>query len=163
MTTPEQAWAILARHARDDMASLRLQELCSDNDRISSLVAVHNGQSDQQRVLILDLSRQRMTLDTVNHLLRLANARGIVRFLEQLAWGQNDAQNPVDLKRRGASGHRTAATIISDVTRPIGCPTMHMALRAPMDRGYQMLTVDGKNALTEVHKLWDRLQVLSES
>ena len=42
-TSPTQAWAVLSRHARDDIATLRLKELCTDNDRVSALVAAHNG------------------------------------------------------------------------------------------------------------------------
>jgi len=41
--TASQAWAVLKRHARDEMATLRLQDLCNDNDRVSSLVVVHNS------------------------------------------------------------------------------------------------------------------------
>ena len=88
-----QIWALLTRHAQEDIANLRLQELCRDNDRVSSLVSVHNGAPD--RMLLVDLSRQRMTLDTLNHLLRLAVARGIKQYIRRLAWGQNDPDNPI--------------------------------------------------------------------
>jgi hypothetical protein len=91
--TASQAWAILKRHARDEMSPLRLQELCRDNDRVSSLVAVYNA--TPQRMLIVDLSRQRMTLETLNHLLRLATARHIQKYIAQLAWGQNDPDDPI--------------------------------------------------------------------
>lgn len=91
--TASQAWAILKRHARDEMSPLRLQELCRDNDRVSSLVAVYNA--TPQRMLIVDLSRQRMTLETLNHLLRLATARHIQKYITQLAWGQNDPDDPI--------------------------------------------------------------------
>lgn len=104
-----QAWAILKRHAQDEIGPLRLQELCRDNDRVSSLVAVHNSQSvafsmtttdqpsvEQDRMLLLDLSRQRMTTNTLNHLLQLATARGLPKFIQQLSWGgHNDPNNPV--------------------------------------------------------------------
>ena len=33
--TATQAWAILKRHARDEISHLRLIELCQDNDRVS--------------------------------------------------------------------------------------------------------------------------------
>jgi glucose-6-phosphate isomerase len=91
--TASQAWAILKRHARDEISPLRLQELCRDNDRVSSLVSVHNGAPD--RMLLVDLSRQRMTLETLNHLLRLAASRNIRNYIARLAWGQNDPGNPV--------------------------------------------------------------------
>jgi hypothetical protein len=32
--TASQAWAILKRHARDEIEPLRLQELCRDNDSL---------------------------------------------------------------------------------------------------------------------------------
>ena len=80
--TASQAWAILKRHARDEINPLRLHELCRDNDRVSSLVTVHN--SNPNRMLVADLSRQRMTLETLNHLLRLASARGIRKYITQL-------------------------------------------------------------------------------
>jgi hypothetical protein len=120
--TASQAWAILTRHARDEIGNLRLQELCHDTDRVSSLVAVHNtttipvtsaaethsrrrgsghdnaGASEaagEPRILLADLSRQRMTTDTLSHLLRLASARGVRSFIRRLAWGQNDRNNPI--------------------------------------------------------------------
>jgi hypothetical protein len=135
-TTPSQAWAILSRHARDDIAPLRLKELCTDDDRVSSLVAVHNGSEaaakriqtslghshndasssssaksksnlnaehmsasaqncSRSRLLIADLSRQRMTLETLNHLLHLSTAVDVRGFIRTLAWGQNDRNNPI--------------------------------------------------------------------
>lgn len=106
--TPSQAWSILTRHAREDIEPLRLQELCRDNDRVSSLVAVYTPRSEttkttpstpdpseSSRILIADLSRQRMTLETLNHLFKLANARQLRQFITQLAWGQNNPRNPV--------------------------------------------------------------------
>jgi hypothetical protein len=91
--TASQAWAILTRHARDEIAPLRLQELCRDNDRVSSLVAVYNTtsqtsskhpQATENRILIADLSRQRMTLETLNYLLKLATTRNLKKFITQL-------------------------------------------------------------------------------
>ena len=99
-TAPSQAWSILSRHARDDITPLRLKDLCSDNDRTTSLVAVHSLNSNARsrimescsnssmngsrndgnadlginslpnRILIADVSRQRITLETLNYLLR---------------------------------------------------------------------------------------------
>jgi glucose-6-phosphate isomerase len=131
-TSPSQAWAILSRHARDDISGLRLKELCSDNDRVSSLVTVHSGSESatkrrtasilnsttngkghsrsnsssvdnvinsnldhyNNRLLIADMSRQRMTLETLNYLLRLAAAVDVRGFILTLAWGHNDRKNP---------------------------------------------------------------------
>lgn len=46
-------------------------------------------------VLIVDLSRQRMTLDTINHLLHLAWTRQLKKFITQMAWGHNNPRYPV--------------------------------------------------------------------
>lgn len=95
-TTASQAWAILRRHARDEISRLRLQELCRDNDRVSSLVSVYNAITPSANsMLMIDLSRQRMTLETLNHLLRLGTARGLPKFIRQLSWGSNDPDNPL--------------------------------------------------------------------
>ncbi len=95
-TTASQAWAILRRHARDEISRLRLQELCRDNDRVSSLVSVYNATAPSaDSMLMIDLSRQCMTLETLNHLLRLGTARGLSKFIRQLSWGPNDPDNPL--------------------------------------------------------------------
>ena len=114
-----QAWAILKRHARDEIATLRLQDLCNDNERVSSLVAVHNStptittsttptaaaasdgrinsstSNHHNSMLLVDLSRQRMTLETLNHLLKLSVTRGVRKYISRLAWGQNDPDYPL--------------------------------------------------------------------
>lgn len=160
--TASQAWAILARHARDDIGSLRLQELCRDNDRLSSFVAVRN--SEQDRLLLVDLSRQRMTLDTLNHLLRLANARGIVEFIRVLAWGQNDSQNPIIPKRfkRKNEVEKHTRFRTQEEYKP-SMPSMHLAMRAPANRNLEMLTADGSNALEGIHREWERIELISDS
>lgn len=111
-----QCWAVLARHAQEDIANLRLQELCRDNDRVSALVSVYNTTFEmsshkqpssssslpegaaavqESRLLIADLSRQRWTLETVNLLLGLASAKNLRKFVRHLAWGQNNPLDPV--------------------------------------------------------------------
>ena len=175
--TAAQAWAILARHARDEISPLRLQELCEDTDRVSSLVAVHNSPDD--RILLLDLSRQRMTLETMNHLLRLANARDVPKYIRRLAWGQNDPDDPIVPLRlrqqqsspRQNTGRGKQTRFEADqgggytpapTTRFI-MPTMHLALRAPAYSGLEMLTVDGTNALIGIHREWERIERFSDS
>jgi adenylate kinase family enzyme len=66
-TTPSQAWAILNRHLRDEIAPLRLRELCTDNDRVSSLVAVVNNNESASTRIAASMSR------------RKTNARGNIR------------------------------------------------------------------------------------
>lgn len=135
--TPSQAWAILKRHARDEVAPLRLRELCRDKDRVSSLVAVHNTEyrrrssvadgSDanndddntvpaggtataaapppQQYTIIVDLSRQRMTDATLNHLLGLAAAQQLKAFITRIAWGQNNPRRPVQPQQKAQNNN----------------------------------------------------------
>ena len=57
MISPSQSASILARHATE-IASLRLLELCHDEDRVDSMVEVLNGEDG--RSLLVDFSRQRM-------------------------------------------------------------------------------------------------------
>jgi len=166
--TAAQAWAILARHARDDISHLRLQELCSDQDRVSSLVAVHNA--PEERILLIDLSRQRLDLDTLNHLLRLANARDVPKYIRKIAWGQNDPDNPVVparlRKQQETSSPRFRQTRFFEATspdKPKIMPTMHLALRAPAKAGLEMLTIDGNNALIGIHRDWERIERFSDS
>jgi glucose-6-phosphate isomerase len=220
--TPSQAWAILKRHARDEIATLRLQDLCNDNDRVSSLVAVHNSTLSAagdhshaacNSMLLVDLSRQRMTLETLNHLLRLSVTRGVRKYITRLAWGQNNPDAPLhqtntapigerrhSSRRRGVpyqhyakhnavakesyavretgNPNSTLQAQINDEqptnitpqelhqrqpTYPSIMPSMHLALRAPKDQGLHMLTCDGVNALTAIHREWDRLERLSNS
>jgi hypothetical protein len=234
--TASQAWAILSRHARDEIAPLRLQELCRDNDRVSSLVAVYNTTSNrndhepsEHRILIADLSRQRMTLETLNYLLKLATTRNLKKFITQLAWGQNDPDAPILPARvRGGNNNNnnhnnkqkhgaqpvirttfsneapsqkkttrfvgfdepTAVETVEDDNgdndidatsggsrrggRPAQAPvditqgtdllpSMHLALRVPAGKGHEMLTADGTNALTAIHREWDRIERLSDS
>lgn len=189
----EQCLAILSRHARDEVGPLRLQELCTDTERVNSLVEVHNrspgaverydrssahlhrlhqqsqgGSSDGaagantsstgasttsagtpakrhrsatavqagespfypsagsidtsdhgNRLLLVDLSRQRMTVDTVNHLLRLARARDVRGFTRTLAWGWNDRSDPVVplRSRRGGAGAGASGSKPDDLRR----------------------------------------------
>jgi glucose-6-phosphate isomerase len=155
--TPSQAWAILKRHARDEITPLRLLELCRDNDRVSSLVTVYNS-SDDQHMVMVDLSRQRMTLETVNHLMRLARARDIKAFITRLAWGGNSHDSSI-LPSRSTEEADEGAGRFSDRSLPV--PSYHLSLRAP--RGSEMLLENGENAVTIVHREWDRIQGLAES
>ena len=190
----EQCLAILSRHARDEVGPLRLQELCTDTERVNSLVEVHNrspgaveryerstahlhrlhqqsqqsgggsgsGGSDtgggaaaaaartgaapakryrsataiqagespfypsvgsidtsdhSNRLLLVDLSRNRMTVDTVNHLLRLARARDVRGFVRTLAWGWNDRFDPVVPPRSRKGSSNAASSNPSDLRR----------------------------------------------
>lgn len=166
--TASQAWAILRRHARDEIATLRLQDLCQDNERVSGLVCVHNSPTGQ--MMMIDLSRQRMTLETLNHLLKLSVTRGVRQRITRLAWGQNNPDAPLQVPRRrpSTSSKRRAQNKPhyhhhQQKEQPTTMPSMHLALRAPKGQGLHMITLDGVNALTASHREWDRLERLSES
>lgn len=93
---PSQAWSILTRHARDEILPIHLQQLCSDKDRVSSLVSVHSSTyKDTKRMILLDISRQRMNLDTINHLLRLAFSLDLRGYIRRFSWGHNNPENPI--------------------------------------------------------------------
>lgn len=159
--TTSQIWAKLDRHAKD-IQSLRLLELCRDADRVSALVAVHNS---NRNILIADLSRQRLSLETINILYQLAASRDLRKFITQLAWGgQNSPWKRVAPKtdRQKASPRRRVniQTSASD-TSSSGYGSMHIALRVPRGRG-PMLTSEGTDALVKIHAEWDRIQMFSD-
>lgn len=192
--TARQAWAILSRHARDEIAPLRLQELCHDKDRVSSLVEVYSGDVDSNRILIVDLSRQLLTDTTLNHLLNLATAVELKRFIRQIAWGPNNPEKPVrpvnnakhskqpiqmpmfdktriahfrQPKIDATLSHDTVDTLASQQhqQRPHSetIPSMHLALRVPAYKGYEILDQTGVNVLTGIHQEWHRMERYSES
>lgn len=166
-TSPAQAWAILLRHAREEINPLRLQELCSDVDRVNSLVTVHNTTYCSQetsssvgadtndngrlsnRILLADLSRQKMNLETLNHLLRLAHSRDIKGFIRKLAWAQNDPDNPMSNRRR----------LKSKNIKNLPCL---LALRAPSNKNLSMISgIENKDVLIDIHAEWNRIERLS--
>lgn len=138
-----------------------MQELCKDNERVSSLVWVHNANAD--RMMVIDLSRQRMTLETLNHLLRLASARGIHASIKRLAWGENDPDNPVtpNRLRNRDRNRRNSNTESSTAEKPKAQMPYYLSLRVP--EGSRMLNADGGNALRKIHYEWDRIKQVSES
>ena len=198
-TTPSQAWSILERHAREEISSLRLQELCSDNKRVASLVAVHtsnpqlnssasnharkNGPQHVQtdfmeipHVLIADISRQKMTMDTLQNLLRLSHARRLRDFIDLVAWGKFGAARFKNLHQDDL----TAGTMMNRGRHNGGNDDdnnnnnngtgekedafpMYVALRAPPEQGMLMLGSDGSNVCDAVHAEWRRIEELSNS
>ena len=83
--SPNQAWSILRRHAREDIGDLRLQELCSDEDRIHALMEVFVSSDDENSEIWIDFSRQRLTTDTFFHLLRLATSVQLRPYIRSLS------------------------------------------------------------------------------
>lgn len=158
MISPSQAWSILSRHARQDIENIRLQELAKDDDRVSSLVAVYNS---DRGMLIADLSRQRMTLETLNHLLRLAQAIELRKFIRQLAWGPSR-------QLEGSSSNRSKTTRFADgevgadaALSHLQSSSYHLAMRVPAGEGNTMYW-GKKNVLEDIHSEWTRLERLSD-
>jgi glucose-6-phosphate isomerase len=144
IVTASQAWAILTRHAREEIQPLRLQELCHDNPRVSSLVTVHSSE-DSAQTLILDISRQRMTLETLDHLLHLAQARGCIDLIQQ------------DLPY-----HHPPNSLYMALRAPLGS-TMKLNWTDDDDDDLQHpRSITESNACAIIHSDWDRIQRLSE-
>jgi glucose-6-phosphate isomerase len=149
IATASQAWAILARHARDEIQSLRLQELCQDNHRVSSLVSV---QSNDDSTLIVDFSRQRMTLETLDHLLHLANACGCIDLMqEELPY--HHPPNSLYLALRAPRGS-------SMILLPHDSATL--ATAGAKSTATQSPNQTPMNACPIVHTEWERVQRISE-
>jgi len=167
-----QSWAILRRHAREDIKPLRLQQLCRDNERVSAMVSVYNTTfqhfsvidthpETENRMIVLDLSRQRMTHDTLQHLLRLSTAKNLRGFMTELSWGQNDPAKPFqsDKKKREENGvFRNHPTV---QTEYVWNRSLHMALRVPAGKDHSILLADGSNVLDSIHDEWQRIKRLS--
>jgi len=187
VVSPPQSWAILSRHAREEILPLEMPELCRDTDRVSALLAVHNSRSvaasesnqnsNVNHVLIVDLSRQFLTEATLNHLLNLAAALDLPRFIKGISWAPNHPDHPVrppsssiknqdsvniperDMNPWNKEHRMINATFSNDVmdSTPTEqslscCPSAHMALRVPNENGNEMYDVTtGMNILTQIH------------
>eukprot|EP00804_Cyclotella_cryptica_P020343 CCRYP_012577-RA/>CCRYP_012577-RA protein AED:0.08 eAED:0.08 QI:166/1/1/1/1/1/2/57/740 len=189
--TPSQAGSLLHRHAAE-IASLRLSALCQDVDRVTSMVAVHNSPSDDEedRLLLVDFSRQKMTLDTINHLLRLSVALQLRERIRDLAWGrlasgiaqktqqsyanrfyQNDNDGLLSPTVSFAQDTNDKARSFHDhsVDGPAEMGgSMHLSLRMPSNQGMYVLCPYSsgqkpKSALDEIHNEWKRIRSLSSS
>jgi glucose-6-phosphate isomerase len=170
--------------------------LCSDKDRVSSLVSVHSStyfKDNTKRMILLDISRQRMTNDTINHLLRLAVSLDLRGYIRRFSWGHNHPENPITKEQiqnslgkgsnKGRSNNRsnpsfnnnnnsnninnnTESTTTTTTTQinPDGAQSMHMALRAPRDDPTMaMFTNDAVNALQAIHEEWSRVELLANT
>ena len=163
--TASQAWAILARHARDEIQSLRLQELCQDNHRVSSLVSVH---TNDDSTIIVDFSRQRITLETLDHLLYLANARGCIDLIQEVLPYHNPPNSLYMALRapRGSSmkswPHDATNTAGSVVPPSKIANTNTNTNTNAVDTYNTPNTTTPMNACPVVHTEWERIQRLSE-
>jgi glucose-6-phosphate isomerase len=118
--TPE--WAALADHHRT-LADTHVRDLfAADPERADHLTVEVDG-------LLADLSKHRLTTDTITLLTVLARARDVAGGFEAMFRGEH---------------------LNSTEDRPV----LHVALRMPPGRS---LLVDGVDVVTEVHEVLDRL------
>ncbi len=122
-----EAWkALEAHHA--EIAPRHLRDLFeADRDRGARMTAEAAG-------LYLDYSKNRITADTLELLVELAQERGVGELRDRMFRGEH---------------------INASEDRPV----LHAALRMPRDRS---LIVDGADVVKEVHETLDRMAAFSE-
>jgi glucose-6-phosphate isomerase len=120
--TRTAAWKSLAAHQKT-IAKLHLREMfAQDPGRGEKLTAAAGG-------LYLDYSKNRVTDETLNLLVGLANETGLRAKIDAMFGGEK-----INLTEKRA--------------------VLHVALRAPRTA---TITVDGKNVVPEVHEVLDRM------
>jgi glucose-6-phosphate isomerase len=127
MLTDSPAWHALAQHF-DAIRELHLRELfAEDPGRPARL-------SFEAAGIHADLSKHRVTDETVRLLLRLADERGIAERRDAMFRGER-------------------------INRTENRAVLHVALRMPRERS---LVVDGRDVVQEVHDVLDRMAALAE-
>ncbi|XP_027091540.1 glucose-6-phosphate isomerase, cytosolic [Coffea arabica] len=121
-----ESWKDLKFHV-EDIKKTHLRELMADTERCKSMMVEFDGN-------LLDYSRQRATLDTLNKLLSLAEAAHVK-----------------DKINRMFNGERINSTENRSV--------LHVALRAPRDA---VIKSDGKNVVPDVWGVLDKIREFSE-
>ncbi|CAE7404522.1 PGIC [Symbiodinium sp. KB8] len=124
-TTAE--WAALKTHA-EAIGSTHLRDLLDDEDRSIAMFAEHTG-------IVLDYSRQRVTVETMGKLHDLARAAGLESKIAAMFSG----------KHLNVTEDRAVA---------------HAALRAPKGTTF---TVDGKDVVPDVNAVLDRVEAFSDA
>ena len=121
------AWQALRRH-HATVCDLHLRELfAADADRVERLTF-------EAADIHADLSKHRVTAETLALLLALADERGVAQRRDAMFRGE----------RVNSTEDR---------------PAIHVALRLPRDRS---LVVDGRDVVRDVHDVLDRMQAFSE-
>lgn len=121
------AWRALAAH-HAEIKDVRLRELFAQDKNRAERFTVEGGG------LVLDYSKNRITAETVDLLVRLAEERGL--------------------------GDKRAAMLRGDkINITEGRAVLHTALRAP--RG-AVIEVDGRNVVPDVHAVLDRMADFAE-
>ncbi|XP_030447014.1 glucose-6-phosphate isomerase, cytosolic [Syzygium oleosum] len=121
-----QPWNDLKGHV-EEIKGTHLRELMSDAQRCQSMMVEFDD-------ILLDYSRQRATLDTVDKLLTLAEAASLKQKIERMYNGEH---------------------INSTENRSV----LHVALRAPRDA---VICSDGKNVVPDVWNVLDKIKEFSE-
>ncbi|KAH9622701.1 hypothetical protein KSS87_017573 [Heliosperma pusillum] len=120
------AWQNLKAHV-EQIRKTHLRDLMTDVERCKSMMVEFDG-------LLLDYSRQCVTLETFNKLLKLAEAAHLKEKISQMFNGER---------------------INSTENRSV----LHVALRAPRDT---IINSDGKNVVPDVWKVLDQIRVFSD-
>ncbi|KAG2302406.1 hypothetical protein Bca52824_031057 [Brassica carinata] len=121
-----QAWKDLKGHV-EEINKTHLRDLMSDAHRCESMMLEFEG-------LLLDYSRQRATVETMDKLLNLAKAAQLSEKISRMFNGEH---------------------INSTENRSV----LHVALRAPKDA---VIKADGKNVVPEVWNVLDKIKDFSE-
>jgi glucose-6-phosphate isomerase len=125
--TKSKAWKALKAHAKE-VETLHLRDLFArDSQRGERLTAEAAG-------IFLDYSKNRITDDTINLLLQLADESGLAQRVEAMFNGDK-----INITEKRA--------------------VLHVALRAP--RGESIL-VDGENVVPGVHEVLDKMSAFAE-
>ena len=132
MSWDTKEWNELTEHV-DKIRGLHLRELLKDESRNKKLCLSFGR--DATHTILLDYSRQSVTLETMGKLFRLAKVCNLKEKIQALVSGEkiNTTENR---------------------------PALHMALRAKKGSSF---FVDGKNVMTNVHNVLDRIATFAEN
>jgi glucose-6-phosphate isomerase len=126
--TDSPAWHALERH-HADVGDIHLRDLFGEDDgRVERL-------SFEAAGIHADLSKHRVTSDTVALLVELARSRGVAERRDAMFRGEH-------------------------VNRTEDRPALHVALRMPRERS---LLVDGRDVVRDVHEVLHRMAELARS
>ena len=126
--TQSSEWQALSEHAAT-MKHMHLRQLFADDPGRVGEMSITSGD------LRLDMSKHRITNETLHLLLALAESRGLQARTEAMFGGE-----PINSTE--------------------GRAVLHTALRAHADDGF---VVDGENVVPEVHAVLDRMAAFSDS
>src|SRR6266404_5949430 len=121
-TVKPPAWKALAAHYKT-ISKLHLRQLFADDPKSGERLTV------EAVCLFLDYSKNRVTGETLNLLLQLAEESGLRERIDAMFSGEK-----INITEKRA--------------------VLHVALRAPKD---ESIFVDGKNVVPEVHAVLDRM------